>query len=406
MRDYLSLVSNLKRGVLGISSGADSSFLLQLFLLCNIRVVLAHINYQIRSEASEEEEYLRSFASQHSLDIEVLHAPKIYQGNFQDFARKIRYDFYEKVAKKYQLDTVYVAHQQDDVIETYLLQSKRHHFFDYYGIKPETTYKTVKIIRPILTVSKKEIYDYLLSNKIKYFEDSSNATDKYQRNYLRHHVISDSSFNREQILIEIENKNKEAIQKNSEIDSLINEIYAANTIREEAFDIVTDKYRFISRLLQTKFNIYISNKFVNRIVNDIANKRLNLKYKGIVLNQYDGLIYFIDDNIDQPKSMILYEGGEVYFHSYHFSFNGDHCLDSILLDREDFPLLLRTYQNGDKILLKDGKHKLLKKFYIDNKIEVYLRRRIPIVINKEGLIVFIPLYYHLRKAGKIELFVS
>ena len=112
--------------VVAVSFGPDSMALLNMLILEKVDVVVAHVNYHRRPESNYEEESLRKFSEQYKIPIEVLDTNGLTPDkNFQSWARKIRYDFFKKVADKYSANGVLVAHQEDDVIETYIMQKQR-----------------------------------------------------------------------------------------------------------------------------------------------------------------------------------------------------------------------------------------------------------------------------------------
>src|SRR3954451_15338483 len=114
--------------ILAVSGGPDSMFLLEKMRLEGFNLVVTHVNYKKRESSDYDENLVRSYCQKYSLLCEVYQ----FQGseyssvsNFQDRARKVRYDFLQKLADKYRTKYIAVAHHLDDHLETYLLQKKR-----------------------------------------------------------------------------------------------------------------------------------------------------------------------------------------------------------------------------------------------------------------------------------------
>ncbi|WP_303972301.1 tRNA lysidine(34) synthetase TilS, partial [Faecalicoccus pleomorphus] len=136
------------QGIVACSGGPDSMALLA--KLCDKKVIVAHVNYHKRDTADRDEQIVRNFCDQHHLPLFV-YAPKQEKaGNFQSWARQVRYDFFVELALKYHIDTIYVAHQKDDLLETYFFQKQRHMLCETYGLKVESMYKGIRICRPLL----------------------------------------------------------------------------------------------------------------------------------------------------------------------------------------------------------------------------------------------------------------
>jgi len=113
---------------LAVSGGPDSMFLLDKMRLGRYNLVVAHVNYKKRENSDYDEKLVRNYCQKYSLPCEVYQ----FQGseyssisNFQDKARRIRYDFCQELAQKYQTKHIVVAHHLDDHLETYLLQKQR-----------------------------------------------------------------------------------------------------------------------------------------------------------------------------------------------------------------------------------------------------------------------------------------
>ncbi len=82
----------------------------------------AHVNYHKRGSADRDEEIVRSYCHERGIPFHLLDFDEErYSGNFQAAARQTRYDFFRKICEKDDLDEVLVAHQKDDLIETYLM---------------------------------------------------------------------------------------------------------------------------------------------------------------------------------------------------------------------------------------------------------------------------------------------
>ncbi len=191
LKENFSLLEN-KKLFLAVSGGLDSMVLLHLMQQIDYKFAVLHCNFKLRDKESDgDEKFIYDYCTKREIFCVV--------GNFQtDFyakkaklstqvaARNLRYEWFDEqlVAKKY--DYVLTAHHLDDSLETFIINLSRGTGLD--GLTGIPT-QNKSIIRPLLPFSRQEIENYATENKINWREDSSNESDKYLRNKIRHHVV-------------------------------------------------------------------------------------------------------------------------------------------------------------------------------------------------------------------------
>lgn len=185
------LFSQGDRILAAVSGGADSMVMLHLLYEAGVLGGVAHINYRLRGNDSELDEYLVQKVSAR------LNVPfflnRLEQGwengrreSLQMAARELRYKWFEELLEKNKFSVVATAHHLDDQAENILLQvSKGMNFTGFLGI-PE---KNERIIRPMLFTDRREILNYANANGVEWREDRSNKSDDYQRNFIRNKII-------------------------------------------------------------------------------------------------------------------------------------------------------------------------------------------------------------------------
>ena len=182
--------------LVALSGGPDSVFLLHLLnkykKKFKIEIGAAHINHLLRGKDSDRDElFCKAICDE--LSIPFYHLRKnvnLYvQKNkisLEVAGRKIRYGFFEKIFKEYDYNKIATAHNADDNVETVLINLiKGAGVKGIAGIPVKRKY----IIRPILSIAKKEILDYMDENKFEYRVDQSNLSNEFERNFLRNEVI-------------------------------------------------------------------------------------------------------------------------------------------------------------------------------------------------------------------------
>ena len=127
---------NDKKLLLGVSGGPDSMLLLNYFKDKNI--IVCHVNYCVIEDSYNDENIVREFCKKNNIKLEVLNLKNYsYKGNFENEARKLRYEFYQKVYLENNCDFLLLAHHKDDFLETAIMQKESKRFNLYYGIKKE-----------------------------------------------------------------------------------------------------------------------------------------------------------------------------------------------------------------------------------------------------------------------------
>jgi tRNA(Ile)-lysidine synthase len=178
--------------MLGISGGIDSVVLMHLFRMSGYKLALAHCNFQLRGEESDgDETFVQALAENyqlpfHSIRFNTREIAEKQGISIQMAARDLRYEWFEEIRQKHQYDSIAIAHNKNDQIETFLTNLARGTGIKgLSGIKE----KSGAIIRPLLFASRTKIDAFCHANNFEYREDSSNKTTKYSRNMIRHEII-------------------------------------------------------------------------------------------------------------------------------------------------------------------------------------------------------------------------
>ncbi len=181
-----------KKLLLAVSGGIDSMVLVYLFKQLQFDFAVAHCNFQLRGNESKcDEDFVESICDSLSITLfvqkfDTKQFAADYKLSIQLAARKLRYDWFYQLLEKDNFDYLLTAHHLDDSLETFLINFSRGTGLDgLTGIPNQND----KIIRPLLVFSRNEIESFAKENAIQWREDSSNASDKYLRNKLRHDIV-------------------------------------------------------------------------------------------------------------------------------------------------------------------------------------------------------------------------
>lgn len=181
--------------VVGLSGGPDSVFLLHYLAdlrhESNLKLIAAHLDHGWRTESSQDAQFCQDLATRYQIPIIIKHLKEIPisskpTGSKEELGRNARRAFFESVAKEYNAQAIALAHHADDQMETFFMRLIRGaSLTGLAGMKA----KDELYIRPLLSISKIEILDYLHKHKILYVIDPSNQSNEYLRNRIRNSVI-------------------------------------------------------------------------------------------------------------------------------------------------------------------------------------------------------------------------
>lgn len=376
------------RLLLAVSGGIDSIVLTHLCYKLNLNIALAHCNFNLRnSESDADEQFVVELAEDLNLEafVESFDTKAYAEKNkrsIQMAARELRYHWFEALAKQLQFDYILTAHHADDNLETFLINFTRGTGLEGLTGIPEVN---DNFVRPLLPFSSHEIYTYAKENKIKWRDDSSNASVKYLRNKLRHEVIPILKEINPSLLQSFKNTLSNLQDANTIIKDKIEDLIKSNVIKQ------TDKgYQISISELKTNKNpkAYLYELFKDYGFtewNDVAGlleaqsgkqvfsatHRLIKDREHLLLSEINEeehteiMIYEDDKQVETPLGILCFDKANTVLH------NPDKNIiyvDKALLD---YPLILRQPKQGDIFfpLGMVGKKKL-SKYLKDEKLSL------------------------------------
>jgi tRNA(Ile)-lysidine synthase len=186
------LITGNRKVLMAVSGGIDSMVMSHLFISAGIPSAIAHCNFNLRGkESNMDESFVGKLAAKHSIPFHKVSFDTTGYAeekgiSIQMAARELRYRWFEKVRSEYGYESIALAHNLNDNVETFFINLLRGTGISgLTGMKPRFRY----LIRPLLFATRNAITEYSVQNKIKFREDRSNADVKYVRNRLRHNII-------------------------------------------------------------------------------------------------------------------------------------------------------------------------------------------------------------------------
>lgn len=377
------------RVLVAISGGPDSVFLAYTLRTLGYPIGLAHVNYQLRGEDSEAEEQLvRQYAQAWQVPVYVSKKDTydLLKGNkhsLQTLAREIRYQFFEEIMTAEGYAFCATAHHADDQVESILLSLLRG--------SPSPTFSPIPTrrgpyIRPLLTCQKAEILNAVHTLGLKYGIDRSNRESLYLRNQMRNEVIPFLSQYApslpSQLLAKVENYRSdhhllEALlapwhQRCEQIPFQLDWTHFEEAMGAQHLSAfvryVLIQWGLHGHRLQEALHLISSQsgKFINTDLGRLVRTRKGLEL--IQIEAFTGAsISFEDFPLDQSLNFMGHRLSLRFPDEKKpdFSQSTDFYFD---LDKFHFPLIFRTWQEGDKMIPLGMKtHKKISDIFIDEK---------------------------------------
>jgi tRNA(Ile)-lysidine synthase len=403
-----ALFQEKERLLLAVSGGRDSVLMAKMFKLAGYNFGIAHCNFQLRGKEADEDEYFTvNLASELGVEIFVSkfntkeYASKNHI-SIQMAARDLRYQWLENIREEQNYQYIALAHHQNDVVETILLNLTRGTgIAGLHGILA----KKGKIIRPMLFLSREEIDSM---PPFEFREDSSNLSTKYARNKIRLEVIPVLKQLNPSLEQTFEANRKRFAELetmlNQRVEELRNELF--KKLDEHEFEINLEKLKNLVPLNTLLYELFRPYGFTEAILSDLAaswtsqsGKLFRSATHELLLDRDCILLGRINEEIPAPI-IIEQESRLCNWNEKQFSigiipiedFKMCTELNFAQLDYDllKFPLIMRSWQHGDffrPLGLKTKKK--LSDFFIEQKISLNRKKDIPVLENGNGDIVWI-----------------
>ncbi len=417
--DANELINTGDKILVALSGGPDSVFLI-LFLLkfkkkLKIEIGAFHLNHKLRGKhADEDEKFCKSLCIRNGVNFystkkNIKLISKKIKISVEEAGRKARYEELNKCASQNFFNKIATAHNIDDNTETVLLN-----LIKGSGLKglAGIPVKRENIIRPVLSISKIEILEYLKRNKIDYRTDDSNLSSEYERNFLRNEIvrklkerlnpsIGNSVLKTSSVLKQYYSYLADQINPKLKIliDKKANEI----NIKSSLLDTIDSRLHglFIQELLSKKFKLELSNEKVNSLL-DLRYRQtgriIELEKSLVALRERSGIVIRQKES-DKIVSIKLKPGDQKKIKGKTFSitekdrkmvkFNSISGIELVDISKCTKNFELRNWKTGDRFQPFGMKgSKKISDFLTEQKVTVAERRN-KLVLTNSGKIVWV-----------------
>ena len=391
--------------VVAVSTGVDSMTLLSLLERLNFyrpRIVVAHVNHELRHASWNEERYLRNYCRDHRLTLAVTHwrVSQHPSSGLENAARQFRYRFFKRVMERNRAPILLTAHHLNDQAETVLMRLIRGgDLHELTGIHRVRSFGRGYLIRPLLPMPKLCLVRYAKRIHLKYFVDATNRSLKMTRNRMRHIFLPKMASENPKILDHLGYYARQLQDLYQDNQFLNLKWLASLKVRD------SNGWRLASLLKLPRFvqlglvktlirrydpRLILTPQTVDEMINLLndrgkpqgtinlgGNLVLDKNYRHFQIRSRLGFpprfnhVILVWPNrwySIQSKRLGLFPLGSL---SYSLKLK----LPFFYLAPSDFPLRIRAARLGDRVRLKNGGHQKVRRILIDQKVPNLARKR-------------------------------
>ncbi|MBC7411268.1 MAG: tRNA lysidine(34) synthetase TilS [Bacteroidia bacterium] len=375
--------------------------LLHLLTQNKLNIVVAHCNFGLRGEESNgDEQLVKEYCATHAIpyvvnQFDVKKYIITHKVGVQEAARNLRYHWFTSLCIQYKASYIAVAHNANDQAETIVYKLARG--AGMQGLQGMADINT-DIIRPLLNINRIEIEVYAIANAIPYRTDSSNNSDKYMRNYIRHNVLPS-----------LQNVNKQAIQH-------INE--AAHYV-QQANAILTESVARIAPLVVIELPNYVVSINIAALQSHTQHYQAYMYYLlqpyHLTTTQHNNLLHAVNSKLSgalfKTETHLLcvyntcvhalalnklYVVDELIYENSTYTITNQSAQTLAIVSTNNittanycdensltFPLQLRNWQVGDTVqpLGMNGKTKLVSDLLTNKKLSILQKKQVLVVLS-------------------------
>jgi tRNA(Ile)-lysidine synthase len=379
--------------LLAVSGGVDSTVLVHLLQTLDYPIAIAHVNYGLRGEESDQdEEFVRELGKTIKVPVYInrFDTEKIASKtdkSVQMVARQLRYEWFHQLLEEHDLEYIVTGHHADDNLETALFNlSKGTGISGLRGIPVVSNL----VRRPMIHVSKEELITYARSHHLKWREDASNEDDKYNRNLIRNRVIPEMRKINPSLSEHYSHTQRRLIGPEKLLKNHVAKIrersfrefgkgrweLRMNWLEDDEIDLVV-----LYEILQDfNFSFSMVDQIFDNKDGQPGRSFMNARFK-LTTDRERLLIEERTEDSPEELHMIWEDQLEVAFGRFVLNMQETFSIDTGAIKSEDmaaldrdrlqYPLVLRKWEAGDSFIPLGMKHqKKISDFLIDEKVSV------------------------------------
>ncbi|MCC7467098.1 MAG: tRNA lysidine(34) synthetase TilS [Saprospiraceae bacterium] len=408
--------------LLAVSGGLDSCVMAELFHRSGLPFAIAHANFQLRDEESEQDErFVGAMAARMGVPyfakkFETLEISRQNGWSTQLAARNIRYAWFSELTRHHLYAGVCTAHHLNDSLETVLLNFTRGTSLPGLSGIPvvkvfdgDSPFSGLKVIRPMLFTDRKKLESFAQEQGISWREDRSNTTDDYARNLIRHKVVPVLETLNPNILDTAARNMRRIRSANQNLDFLLQQF-----VRMENGQILLDKARLgqlpsprqaLRQLLKSYGFDAEQTRQMSEQLTESGTEWQSSKGFTALMDRSSLIVYATGSQQKNEPSILIQENDLMvrlpddtrmfFIHAERqtgeVTANDDPYKITVDASALRFPLLLRRWQPGDSFqpLGMKGKHQKLQDFFTNQKLSLLQKDQAWLLVNQDSAIIWV-----------------
>lgn len=382
-----------------VTYARSSMAMLDMMIKKHVNVVVCFVNYHTGEQIEDAQRRLEYYCDVRNIPFEACDTDKSDQTgkdtDYGEWARKVRYTFFEEMYKKHNASALFVAHTQDELIEDHLLTKKYGISRAHYGHGKVSSYHNMLIVRPFLHQTRSALAEYDDENGVPYSAHKYSATNEnfHEKSEIKAEVERLNEIERGHILDEMRAKND---QKHSLHKSIIKSIPYQHYLDIRSLmalsknDFLNTIITFVKAKAPHKFTVEPSKVWAirNMCIDKKDVETLQLKDNIYMVKEYD-ILYLDKDGMNMPYSFILEKPSA--FKNAFIDLDFTDGAEDRNVHLEDYPIRVRSCLPQDTCLY-DGYLTPVRKMLRESGLAEDLIPLWPVIINKDDKIIYVPHY--------------
>ena len=403
--------------VVAVSTGVDSMALLTALqkLLPPKQIVVAHVNHHLRAQSQVEEQFLRKYCANNHLRLLVDEWVKHPESGMEASARQERYRFFQQVLHDYDAHVLLLAHQQDELVETMMMQLLRGGQIEQLlGIREQRLFDNGQsmILRPFLGVSKQTLIDFAQHNHVTWYEDITNHEDETLRNRFRNHYIPALMAENPRFKDHCVAYRRQLADLISVRDEYLRSLWDQVVVNDQlqlrtwqTFSTPTQR-AILEKWLEQQGLLQLNQELLGNLQTWLLNSEkpsgnLQINSQLQVIKNYS--VAKIGNVPKLPTNHELFTETVVKFDQWkrlngeieclvskHRLHNGLAPVAEMWLHEDQLPLKWRVQQAHDQLRLKNGGHQSVRRLLINSKLASNQRQQVVVLADAFGQVLWVP----------------
>lgn len=386
--------------IAAVSYGSDSMAMLDMLQKEGVKPVVAAVDYHKFDFSSDDMAKLRDYCAEKGLVFRLLDSATLppeeqfhIGESFHDWAKKLRYDWYKKLYDEYDAAALFLAHEQDDLIEAYLKAIDHKKDARSISFSKISTINGMLAVRPLLEFSKQDLLEYNIENNVPFNPGTESAIDQTTRSALRKDRIAKmNEIERENILAKMKKEADETLGLIKSIERVKNddeesgELEIRPLIALSKDDFVSAIVKFVQKVPSIKLKAKDFDAIREFCLDFTTNAVYPLKGGFSLVKDYDVLT--LEKDINQIHySYTLEAPGKLDAKEFFLDFSMG--AEDRGIKGDYYPLTIRNALQSDEIKIH-GYVEPVRKLYSLWNMPIELREVWPIFLNKEGKVIYVP----------------